>query len=230
MWTLFSWIRDLRSVVSPRFCAICGRHLSLAEDSLCGECLVGLPFLEINDLYDNPTTRLFWGKVRVERGHSFVRYKAGAKSQRIVSKLKNGHRPDLGVYMGRMMARDLLPCGFFEGIDAIVPLPLHWRRMLERGYNQSSFLARGVADETGLPVIEDCVARVRNNDHQTRKTATERLKNTEGLFCVKGEMPYSHVLLVDDVLTTSATLSSFARAIQEVHPQMRFSILTWAKA
>ena len=128
------------------------------------------------------------------------------------------------------MARALMEKGFFEGIECIVPVPLHWQRRWKRGYNQSEQLARGIAEVTGLPLLNKHIRRIRNNPTQTHKTAEERFENVKYLFHLRRPIPYSHVLLVDDVLTTGATLMSCAEAILQGQPDVRFSVLTLAKA
>lgn len=145
-------------------------------------------------------------------------------------KLKYLHRPDLGRWMGQTMARDLLPKGFFEDVEALMYVPLHWQRQWSRGYNQSRLVAFGIAEVTGLPVLKGAVWRLRNNESQTSKSSEERQKNVRDLFQAKPGIPFRHVLLIDDVLTTGATLSSCAEAISRQNPDMCFSILTWAKA
>ena len=249
------WVLDFGDLLFPRCCAVCGRHLGRGEQQLCASCLIALPYVKTpqggyepealaptktkcdidttkthEDFYSNEMARLFWGKIPIERVFCFVQYGAEGVAHRLLMELKYDHRPDVGIGMGRMMARDLEPRGFFQGIDCIVPLPLHWIRHLSRGYNQSGQLAKGIAERTGLPVMTGYVERVRNNESQTHKTAVERLKNVEGLFRLRRPIPCRHILLVDDVLTTGATLTACAQAILEAQPDVKLSVLTLAKA
>lgn len=127
------------------------------------------------------------------------------------------------------MALKLQREGFFEGIECIIPVPLHWRRRLKRGYNQSEQLALGVSQITGLPVLTGYVRRVRNNKTQTRMSHSERIENVKDLFWVRRPIPHLHVLLIDDVITTGATMLSFAESIVASKPGVRISILSLAK-
>ena len=230
MITLQTLYHDLCNLLNPRFCGICDSRLNPSEQKLCAKCLMRLPYLFIENYYDNDVSRLFWGRVPVERAYSHFRYLHDSEAHRFMVMLKYKHRPDLGVWMGAVVARELLSQDFFDGIDCIIPVPLHWRRYLTRGYNQSTQIARGIAKVTGLPLLKRHVRRIRNNETQTHKTSSERFQNVENLFRVRQKIPYSHVLLVDDVLTTGATLTSCAQAILDRYPTMRISILTLAKA
>ncbi len=192
--------------------------------------MIKLPYTRIRDFADNPSARLFWGKIPLERAFSFVAYHHESISHELLMQLKYGHRPDLGFFLGAMMANKLLPDGFFEGVDCILAVPLHWKRQMMRGYNQSIQMSRGISKVTGIPLLRHTLVRSRNNPSQTSQSASERVENVENLFCVRRHIPFHHVLLVDDVLTTSATLTACARAILEKEPDMRFSVLTLAKA
>ena len=135
--------------------------------------------------------------------------------------------------MGKLMAHELLPTGFFEGIDGIVPVPLHKSRLRERGYNQSALLAKGLSGELKIPVWEKALVRMRNNATQTHKSAFERWQNADRLFQPAKDacrLEGKHVLLVDDVLTTGATLVACADALSEIK-DIRISVITlaWAK-
>lgn len=221
---------DFRDLLSPRYCAICGTRLGTSEQKVCTSCLLTLPYVVDVDFGDNFITRQFWGKVHVERGYSYMYYNSGDNSHKLLTQLKYAHRLDIGRWAGRMIANDLVPKGFFDGIDCIVPVPLHWRRQWQRGYNQSEQLARGIAVVTGLPLLTKHLRRIRNNETQTHKTAQERIKNVENLFRLVRPIPYRHVLLVDDVLTTGATLTACATSILDVQPDVCISVLTLAKS
>lgn len=223
-------LRDFRDLLSPRYCAICGTRLNTSEQKVCTNCLLTMPYVGEMDFVDNPITRLFWGKIPIERGFSYIHYSRGDNSHKLLMQLKYAHRLDVGRWAGRIIAGELLPKGFFDGIDCIVPVPLHWRRRLKRGYNQSEQIARGVASVTRLPLLKSHVCRIRNNETQTHKSADERMRNVENLFRVVRPIPYHHILIIDDVLTTGATLYSCAKAILDAQPDTRISILTLAKA
>ncbi|MBQ9559629.1 MAG: ComF family protein [Bacteroidaceae bacterium] len=224
-----AWLRDFRDLLNPRFCAICGCRLTPTEQKLCGACLTKLPYLLSEGWENNLSARLFWGQIPVERAYSHILYEPESDSHRLLMQMKYNHRPDLCRWVGHMLAENLQPGGFFEGIEAIVPVPLHWRRLWKRGYNQSFEMALGVSDLTRLPILKHAVKRVRNNVSQTHMSASERIRNVQGLFRALSGLPCHHILLVDDVLTTGATLSACARAISDANSQVRFSFLTLAR-
>ena len=134
--------------------------------------------------------------------------------------------------MGRMLATELKNSGFFEGIDCLIPVPLHPARLRLRGYNQSEQLALGIAQITGIPVVVDVLERIHNNSTQTHKSSSERWQNTQGLFVPTpkvDKLKNKHVLLVDDVFTTGATLSACIVALSTVD-SIQASIVTLAYA
>ena len=145
----------------------------------------------------------------------------------LIYRLKYGGRDDIGEEIGRMMAADYLQSRFFDGIDAIVPMPLHKRRRRERGYNQCYEVARGISELTHIPVREDIVERVRYTQSQTLTKATSRSTNVSGAFALKqGKHPSGlHILLIDDIITTGATLSTCATEIAKLE-DVKISIMT----
>lgn len=171
------------------------------------------------------------GKLPLERATSCFFYHKGSDFRHVLHLLKYGGRKDIGEVMGRFMAAELMEAGFFEGIDLILPVPLHPRKQKVRGYNQSECIARGISAVTGIPMDVSSVVRQRHTDTQTRKSAYERWENVDGIFCLlsPGCFRRKHVLIVDDVLTTGATVTACADAFRGVEG-IRISILTLAVA
>ncbi|MBQ8672938.1 MAG: ComF family protein [Bacteroides sp.] len=226
-WKLMEWWTALWQLFFPPHCAACGAVLVPGEQGLCVKCHLELPRTDYQKEKDNPTEKLFWGKIRLERASSHFYYRKSDSFRSVVHQLKYDNRPDLGLFLGNLMAAELAESGFFDGIDLLMPVPLHPRKKLKRGYNQSEQLARGVAQVTGLPVNTTAVVRRRYTDSQTRKQLHERWQNMEGSFSLirPDEVAHKHVLLIDDVLTTGATLSACLYVLQEVEG-IRLSVLT----
>ena len=225
--TLSQWVKDVGNILFPRSCAVCGRRLNVAEDFICGNCYLELPFTQIRGQRGNVVERLFWEQIKIERASSFLWYKGGAKSIRPVLSLKYNDRPQYGIYFGKIMANDLVDTGFFDDIDAIIPVPLAKKKKRKRGYNQSEYIAKGLSMATGIPVRDDVVQRIIANPTQTRLNAEQRKKNVENIFSlVDGEaIEGKHILLLDDVITTGATIMSCAKELDKVE-NLKISILS----
>ncbi|MBM6993993.1 MAG: ComF family protein [Prevotella sp.] len=210
----------LLDLIAPRSCCVCGTRLAPEESHICLACNLHLPRTDhpIHP-YDNDLAKVFWGRVRhMERAAALMYHHGGSQASYPIYRLKYHHQPDIGLTLGRMMALELLPHGFFEGIDALVPVPLSAKRQAERGYNQSELLARGIAEETGLRVQPDVLARREYHGSQTTRGRWERNANVEHAFSLLhgDKIRNSHVLLVDDIVTTGATLCACAKLLEQV--------------
>lgn len=221
------WISDLVDLIFPRHCCVCGEALSRQESDICLNCLCTLPKIEPH--HKEEIEKTFWGKVEVERATSFIYYRKGSPYNALIHKLKYRNAPQIGVRLGAMAADEMLPSGFFDDITLIVPLPLSKKKLRKRGYNQCDHIARGISGRTGIPVATDLIKRTKANETQTHKNRDERWQNVEGIFSVtKPEsLEGQHILLVDDILTTGATLCSCANAIKS-SCDCKVSILTLA--
>lgn len=201
---------------------------------MCISCMASLPRTGILNTPCNEMERRFWGIYPIERATSLYCYARGGMVANILHGMKYHGRKCLCRQMGRILGTELLDTGFFDGIDCIVPVPLHKNRMKERGYNQSELLARGMSDITSIPVVIDVMRRVHNNATQTHKSVVERWENAEGLFEVtenSASLSGKHILLIDDVLTTGATISACLDALKNVD-SVKISIVTlaWTKS
>lgn len=201
------------------------------EEVICLRCNIDMPRTNWHLERDNPVEKLFWGKIPLERATSYFLYHKGSNFRHILHLLKYEGRSDIGRTMGRFIAEEIAKSGFFDGIDAIVPVPLHPRKQRARGYNQSECLASGIADVTGIELDIQAVKRWVHSPTQTRKSVYERWENVAGIFRVDHPERYAgkHILLVDDVLTTGSTVTACADAFAGVE-DLRISVLTLAKA
>ncbi|MCR4958301.1 MAG: ComF family protein [Prevotella sp.] len=223
-----SFWTKLLDVISPRPCAICGERLSANERALCGACHLHLPLTHYElTPTDNPMARRFWGHFPVERAAALFFYEAQAPVSQLIFDMKYHHRPEIAENMGFIMARQFAAADFFDTIDALIPLPLTWRRQWHRGYNQSYELARGISEATGLPIYQHVVKRVHFSQSQTKQHAWERLRNVEDAFrLVRPEkIAHRHLLLVDDIVTTGATVTACAHELCKA-AGVRISVLS----
>ena len=221
------WISDLIELIFPRHCCVCGEVLSHQEQDICLNCLYKLP--KIEKIHQSELEKAFWGRFDVERVAAYIYYQKESPYNRLLHKIKYGNHPEVGYRLATMAADKLMQEGFFDGIDAIVPLPLSKKKRRQRGYNQCDYIAEGLSQTTGIPVLKDCVVRNKSNETQTHKTRDERWRNVEGIFSLaKPELTEGkHILLIDDILTTGATLANCAIAIKS-GCNCRISVFTLA--
>ena len=221
------WTR-IFDLVAPRACAVCGRRLSSNESVLCATCHLHLPLTGFEKYPDdNEMAQRFWALIPIERAAALFFYEAQSESARMIYDMKYHRRPDIGESLGRITARQFVAQGFFRDFDAIVPVPLSRWRYWQRGYNQSEEIARGVAHVTGLPIYNKVVRRTRFDQSQTRLSPYERRTNTEDAFqLVDGDKIRGlHLLLIDDIVTTGATILALAKELQRAG-DVRFSVLS----
>jgi ComF family protein len=178
-----------------------------------------------NDLYENVMAKLFWGQIKLEKATALFYYEAHAETAKILYELKYKNHPEIGVVMGRMMAKELMRSGLFDDIDAIVPVPLAKKRERQRGYNQSLELAKGVSEVTGLPIANLVIRRTKFVGSQTQRGRWERNENVAHVFeLVDENISGQHLLLIDDVVTTGATVIACAKEMQKAS-NVKISVL-----
>lgn len=227
-------LTDVKDFFFPRTCIGCGKRLGKYEQDLCISCLLDLPYTRLLKSTGNAMERLFWGHFPIERASALFYYAKMSTVAHILHDMKYHGQRRLCIRMGEMMGHELLPSGFFDDIDHLIPVPLHPARLRNRGYNQCELLAEGISRVTDLPVVKDAIYRLRNNTTQTSKTVRERIENVASLFALHPEQIPSlknrHVLLIDDVMTTGATLTACAHALCRIEG-IRISIATlaWSK-
>jgi ComF family protein len=203
-------VKDLLSLFFPKICAACGSSLYRHEGHLCNSCYIHLPKSNFHISRGNPVERLFWGRVPLLAAGSFYLFNKGTRVQRLLHELKYKGRQEAGETVGGWYARDLKSHTEFAGADYIVPVPLHARRLKQRGYNQSMSFAKGLSEELGIPVNEKLISRRAFSATQTRKSKFTRWENVNEIFVVDPavDLRNKHILLVDDVVTTGATIEA----------------------
>jgi ComF family protein len=208
----------LFDLLLPRICPVCGRVLLRGEKYLCLRCISDLPLTYFWSWPENPAEGRFIERVNIVRASSLFFYRDESPYKNIIHLFKYKGSRGLGAYMGCMLGEKLLESGAYNDIDIILPVPLHPLKRWKRGYNQASIIARSVGEVLRKPVIEGSLVRARYTMSQTKKDALQREKNVSGAFKIRKEflLKGRHILLIDDVLTTGATLGACAAAVLEL--------------
>lgn len=207
----FKEIKDsLLQLVFPHVCDGCGSDLLNEESHLCLRCLAAMPETGFEKHAGNPVEKMFWGRLSIVHATAHFYFTKESLMQRLMHQLKYRGNKDLGLQLGRLMGIALKDSCRFDTIDALVPLPLYPAKEKKRGYNQATILCEGIAEVLPVPVLKDAVTRPQYTDTQTKKGRIERWKNIEGKFKVASPsaIQNKHLLLVDDVVTTGATLEA----------------------
>ena len=223
-----NWITRILDFISPRLCVVCGHRLAPTERSLCGVCLFHLPRTDFHQKpLDNPMAQLFWGLAPIEKAAALFYYHPHSETAQLVYRLKYNNRPDIGEDMGRVMACELQATDFFSDINVLLPVPLASKRLRQRGYNQSEQLAIGISDITHLPIVSKVLRRKHFQQSQTTLNRWQRQENVTDTFQLKEEhlLQGKHVLLIDDICTTGATLIACANVLKNIE-DIRISVLT----
>ncbi|MEI6949144.1 ComF family protein [Paraflavisolibacter sp. H34] len=211
----------------PHLCAGCGSDQLSRESLICVDCLSSLPSTYFHMHGNNPVEKMFWGRLPVTCATAQYYFTKDSVVQRLLHQLKYRGNRELGTFLGRMMGQQLAQSNRFLYVDALVPLPLFPARERRRGYNQAALLCAGIAEFLQKPVLPHAVVRRTATATQTRMNRLQRWQNMENRFeLVNGEgLEGKHLLLVDDVVTTGATLEACGRELLKA-PEVRLSIAT----
>lgn len=229
--TIKQWLNAAADVVMPRVCPVCQQALDSDERWLCRECLSALPRTRYEEVEFNTMEQHFAGQVPIERATAYFFYEKSSPYSSILHDIKYHGIPAMGRWLTARAVKDMESSHFFDGIDAVTAVPLHRSKLAHRGYNQSEYLARGIADALGIPYVEALKA-IRPHATQTHKGAMERWQNIQGNYALKNDadqLAGKHILLVDDVITTGSTLTVCATLLKSI-PNVTISLFTLAAA
>ena len=213
---MLSWFSNLFHLLFPETCAACNRQLQHHEDLLCLYCQHDLPYTNFHTHpTDNPIAKHFWGRVPLQNTAAYLHFSKGGRVQHLIHLLKYKNRPDVGEVIGKQYGEQLAKLPDWQTIDWVIPVPLHPAKELKRGYNQSDTLAKGLADGLGTAWSRDILVRRTYTESQTRKGRFARWINVETVFDLidPEKIRGKHLLLVDDVITTGATIEACAQKL-----------------
>jgi ComF family protein len=210
MQALKTLLGNALHLLYPHVCTGCGSDLLNEDNQLCLRCINELPHTDFAIHPHNPIEKIFWGRIPVTAAHSEFYFSKESLIQHLIHQLKYKNNTAIGMYLGEMMGNTLLRSGRFSDIDYLIPLPLYADKERRRGYNQAAVICNGLSAVMNIPVLTGNVTRRRFTETQTRKHRIERWENVEGSFIINNPpaLKGKSVLLVDDVITTGATLEA----------------------
>lgn len=218
---------NLSQLFFPLNCECCNNWLSEDEEVLCLHCIAMLPRTAYHSNLQNQTQQKFFGRVDLQFASSFLYFTKEGMMQHLMHRFKYRKRKNIGKQLGLIFGAELAAGKHLQNIDYIIPVPLHKLKKEKRGYNQSDLIADGISEANDIEIADNVLIRIKNTESQTQKTRAERLENVKDVFVAKEQhrLQGKHVLLVDDVITTGATLESAALALLAI-PGVRVSIAT----
>jgi ComF family protein len=209
---------DFIALFFPRTCVVCGSSLFKNEHQICSRCLTHLPETNFHKDKENEVTQVFWGRVPLVTGASLYYYKKGGSVQQLLHQFKyNGHQ-EIGHFIGRYYGARLKEAEHFQKVDIIIPIPLHKKKQKLRGFNQAELFANGLGHSMEVEVDTSSVIRHVETSTQTRKSRYNRWENVNEIFAVTqpGRLENKHILVVDDVITTGATMEACLQILHNI--------------
>lgn len=221
-------LKNLIGLIYPDLCIACYQNHPMDKQLFCLPC--GQELIRTEHLInpDNEFMRHFVGRVTVQRGASLFIYRKGTSIQQLLHQLKYNNKPEVGFQLGLSYSKDLLDTKFLSDIDMMIPVPLYWKKQKKRGYNQSEQFAKGIHQSTNIPILTNILLKDKPTASQTKMSRAERVDNVASTFIIKNpsQIQDKHILLVDDVLTTGATLEACAKVL--LPHRCKISMLTIA--
>ncbi len=194
----------------PHNCLGCATDVLNQKDLLCAKCITDLPETNFAAAANNPIEKTFSGRIKVEHATTGFYFTKQSLLQHLMVQLKYKNNRDVGLYLGKLLGYQLLQSNRFNDVEALIPLPLNDKKEYKRGYNQAEIICKGIAEVFEKPIIKNAIVRKVFTQTQTHENRISRWQNMEGVFALANEKAIAgkHVLLVDDVVTTGATLES----------------------
>ncbi|MFA7275017.1 MAG: ComF family protein [Crocinitomicaceae bacterium] len=223
---------SLVHLLFPDLCLVCEREIPQNQQKICSFCETELPFTHFTQSNDkSPLEQLFWGRVRIEHVYSWLTYQRETSTQTLLHQIKYKDKPQLAQTMGEKLGRQLEHFDWIKEVEAFIPVPIHPKKRFIRGYNQSEELVKGLTSVLNIPMDTDFIQRSLHTESQTKKGRFGRWDNIDGAFRrTNANKTYQHIAIVDDVITTGATLERIVQQIHEKNPDLRVSLISLAFA
>jgi ComF family protein len=222
-------IADFISLFYPKVCAACDGELLKGEEFICVDCQLQLPYTGFINQSPNAVEQMFWGRVELEAATAYLYFKKGNRTRKIMHRIKYKGEKELAEHIGKMMGEEMTQSERFKSIDGILPIPLHKKKQRKRGFNQSEWFAKGLAEKLNVEVITDVLLKTSETKSQTQKNRWQRWLNMGEQFVIKQPetIANKNILLVDDIVTTGATLEACTLLLKE-ETDCKISIATMA--
>lgn len=225
-------MKKLQSVFQlffPSFCSCCENTLLFNETIICTDCRHDLPFFDNKNFVSNPIQDAFMGRISLKYAGALFEYRKKGKAQKLIHNLKYKDRQDIGVFLGNWLGTILTHTNTFSEIDCIIPVPLHPKKKRKRGYNQLTKFGKALSHHLQIDYVEGILLRTSKTETQTYKKRLERFRNTETKFELIDNLAFrkKHILLIDDVITTGATVESCYQELIKT-PNITISVLAMA--
>jgi len=224
-------LQDFLALLYPRNCVSCGNSLFKHEEQICNYCYLNLPKTNFHKQQRNPVDALFYGRTPLLLASSFYLFTKKGSIQKVLHAIKYGSNKDLAALVGKWYAEDLKTNEIISKADFIIPVPLHSKKFKIRGYNQSEEFARGLSEGLKIVLNTSVLKRKEFTETQTKKSKYERWENVEEVFELISPETFKnkHVVLVDDVITTGATIEACCQLLQQIEG-IKISVLSIAYA
>ncbi len=219
----------ITQIIFPHTCIGCSSDVLIKDELLCVQCKTELPYTHFFESTPNPIEKIFYGRIPIEHAAANLFFTKDSLMQHLMFQLKYRGNKDAGYYLGKLLGFELKKSTQFANIDGIIPLPLNAKKEFKRGYNQAQIICEGIAEIWDKPILNNAVERVVFTETQTHENRIQRWQNMVGVFKVIEEeaIQNKHILLVDDVITTGATLESCGSEILQIR-NTKLSIATVA--
>ncbi|WP_231562599.1 ComF family protein [Muricauda sp. MAR_2010_75] len=222
-------INEINNILLPQVCFGCNAQLFRGERVLCAVCRHEMPLTDHNFLEENAVDRIFYGRIPIKKAASFVFFSKNGIVKNLLHWLKYKNQEQIGAFFGDWCGSLLERDGSLKKVDVVVPVPLHRKKLKKRGYNQVALFAQKIASSIGAEYRDDLLVKTLNTKTQTKKDRQLRWENSKEAFQLnyKAKTSFEHVLLVDDVITTGATIESCAKVLLQLK-NVRVSVLSMA--
>ena len=223
------FLKDVFNLFFPRTCASCDEQLVKNEQVICLKCRFELPLTNFTNENNNAVEQIFYGRVKIEFATSLFFFRNKGKSQKLISQLKYNGKQEIGYVLGKWLGNELKESKRFSDVDYIIPVPLHPKKLKKRGYNQLTLFGKGLSEILETPYLENILIKKSDTATQTIKQRLERWKNVSEIFHLtnKNIFENKHILIIDDVITTGATLEACALALSKAK-NIKYSFATMA--